>query len=77
MVRRLVEVEKEVILNAIRECDGNLAQAATLLGIAKSTIYRKFNEWRSCKRQDSPTFTPAGVKVGAAHKSDLSHFGTI
>ena len=41
----LWEVEKRAIENAISAADGNIAQAAHLLGIDASTIYRKRKEW--------------------------------
>ncbi len=34
-------LEKENIENAIEKCDGNLAKAAKLLNIGRSTLYRK------------------------------------
>lgn len=35
------KLEKENIENAIEKCDGNLAKAARLLDIGRSTLYRK------------------------------------
>lgn len=41
----LWEIEKQVIEQAIYRCDGNIAQAAALLEISPSTIYRKKAGW--------------------------------
>ena len=37
----LVDVEREAILGAVRRANGNLAEAARLLRIPRSTLYRK------------------------------------
>jgi two-component system, repressor protein LuxO len=50
-IRPLVEVEKDVIEEAIRLCDGNIPKAAAQLGISASTIYRKRMAWQA---GDSP-----------------------
>lgn len=44
-VRPLWEEERNIIERAIRFCDGNVAEAAKLLGISDSTIYRKRQRW--------------------------------
>ena len=41
----LWQIEKNVIENAIHLCNGNITEAATLLDIAPSTIYRKKQSW--------------------------------
>ena len=38
-------VEKEVIERAITQCWGNIPQAASLLELSPSTIYRKRQAW--------------------------------
>lgn len=38
-------LEKENIENAIEKCDGNLAKAAKLLNIGRSTLYRKIKKY--------------------------------
>jgi sigma-54 dependent transcriptional regulator, acetoin dehydrogenase operon transcriptional activator AcoR len=38
---RLVDVEREAILDAVTRAKGNLAEAARLLSISRSTLYRK------------------------------------
>ncbi|MBO0551023.1 Fis family transcriptional regulator [Clostridium botulinum] len=37
-------LEKENIQNAIEKCEGNLAKAAKLLNIGRSTLYRKIKK---------------------------------
>jgi two-component system repressor protein LuxO len=46
-IRPLWQVEKDVIEDAIRLCEGNIPKAATHLGISASTIYRKRMAWQS------------------------------
>lgn len=41
----LAEMEKQAILSAIRTLDGDKLQAARLLGIGKTTLYRKLKEY--------------------------------
>lgn len=42
---RITNVEREVIVEAIRTASGNLTTAAKLLGIAKSTLYLKLDKY--------------------------------
>ena len=44
-VRTLAELEREAILTAIRTLHGDKLQAARLLGIGKTTLYRKLKEY--------------------------------
>ncbi len=46
-IRPMHEMEKEIIENAISRCGGNVNQAAGLLGMSPSTIYRKRLAWDS------------------------------
>lgn len=46
-IRPMWVVEKETIENAIAACDGNIPQAAALLELSPSTIYRKRLAWQS------------------------------
>jgi two-component system, repressor protein LuxO len=42
----LWEVEKNTILEAVELCKGNVVQAAKLLEIGKTTLYRKLQQWK-------------------------------
>lgn len=42
---RLDEVEKSVILRALRQTEGNRTEAAKVLGISRRTLHRKINEY--------------------------------
>ena len=44
-VKPLAEMEREAILGAIRALNGDKLQAAKLLGIGKTTLYRKLKEY--------------------------------
>jgi two-component system response regulator HydG len=41
----LAEMEKKAILSAIETLNGDKLQAARLLGIGKTTLYRKLKEY--------------------------------
>jgi len=43
--RSIAELEKQTILNAITELNGDKLQAARLLGIGKTTLYRKLKDY--------------------------------
>lgn len=43
-VRSMVEVERQAILSAFRASRGNMTQAASLLGIGRTTLWRKLKE---------------------------------
>jgi transcriptional regulator of acetoin/glycerol metabolism len=40
-MKTLAEVEKEMILETVQACNGNIVHAAKMLGIGKTTLYRK------------------------------------
>jgi transcriptional regulator of acetoin/glycerol metabolism len=42
-----VELEKQTILNTIAQLNGDKLLAARLLGIGKTTLYRKLKEYAS------------------------------
>jgi transposase-like protein len=46
MIRSLADLEREAILSAIEEMDGDKKKAAKALGISKTTLYRKLREYR-------------------------------
>ncbi|MDM8564651.1 sigma 54-interacting transcriptional regulator [Candidatus Halobeggiatoa sp. HSG11] len=48
-IRSFEDIEKEVIMKVIEYCDGNVYEAAKLLGIGKTTLYRKQQQWESSK----------------------------
>ena len=45
VVRSLADLEREAILDAIRALNGDKLEAARLLGIGKTTLYRKLKEY--------------------------------
>ena len=67
----LAELEREAILNTIRKLNGDKLLAAKLLGIGKTTLYRKLKEYGI----DDPM--QAGVPDGPSHpipKSPIERF---
>ena len=45
----LVDIEKEVILKALKEAKGNISKASRVLGIDRSTLYRKIEKYKISK----------------------------
>jgi sigma-54 dependent transcriptional regulator, acetoin dehydrogenase operon transcriptional activator AcoR len=45
----LVDIEKEVILKALKEAKGNISKASKVLGIDRSTLYRKIEKYKISK----------------------------
>ena len=45
-IKPLWQLEKETIETAISSCNGNIPQAAALLKVSPSTIYRKKLSWK-------------------------------
>jgi two-component system response regulator HydG len=43
----MADVERQTILNAIQQLNGDKLLAARLLGIGKTTLYRKLKEYAS------------------------------
>src|SRR5664280_2435405 len=43
-VKTLDEMEKQMIINTIEECGGNLSRSAEKLGISRATLYRKMEK---------------------------------
>jgi len=57
----MAELEKQTILNALTQVNGDKMLAARLLGIGKTTLYRKLKEYQS---QNWATGTSAGSRMG-------------
>ena len=53
----LAQVERDHILRALRQCGGQPSRAAKLLGIGRTTLYRKLKEY-GLSEGDSPTQAP-------------------
>lgn len=43
--RTFEEIRKETILAAIQHCQGNISEAAKVLGLGKTTLYRDLQQW--------------------------------
>ncbi len=54
----LAELEKRAILAALRETGGDTPRAARLLGIGKTTIYRKLKEYGVLRRAENALSVP-------------------
>ncbi len=52
----LQQLEKQAIVQALEQTGGDRLQAAKLLGIGKTTIYRKLKEYRL---EDGPEVPPS------------------
>jgi DNA-binding NtrC family response regulator len=46
-IRPMWQIEREAIQHAINHCDGNVLNAAVLLELSPSTVYRKKQAWES------------------------------
>lgn len=46
-IKPMWQVERETIQNAIEFCDGNVLNAAVLLDLSPSTVYRKKQQWEA------------------------------
>ena len=47
----LAELEREIIEATIRRCNDNATEAASVLGVSSSTLYRKRSSWVPRERQ--------------------------
>lgn len=52
-IRPMWQVEREAIQNAIEYCDGNVLNAAVLLDLSPSTVYRKKQQWEQEEQSES------------------------
>ena len=53
----IVEVERHAILNAVAEAKGDKLLAAHMLGIGKTTLYRKLKQYESSTARTSGTLS--------------------
>lgn len=44
VLRTLAQVEQEHVANVIRACRGNVSEAARVLGITRTTLYKRMRE---------------------------------
>ncbi|OBU21976.1 sigma-54-dependent transcriptional regulator [Photobacterium aquimaris] len=52
LIRPMADIEREVIENAIDYCEGNVLNAAVLLELSPSTLYRKKQVWDTYEESD-------------------------
>ncbi|PSV25629.1 sigma-54-dependent transcriptional regulator [Photobacterium kishitanii] len=52
LIRPMADIEREVIENAIDYCEGNVLNAAVLLELSPSTLYRKKQIWDTYEESD-------------------------
>jgi DNA-binding NtrC family response regulator len=57
-VTPLAELEKQAILNTIKQLKGDKLLAARLLGIGKTTLYRKLKEYGMSENMPMDTLEP-------------------
>ena len=48
--RQLWQIERDVIESALSACNGSIPQAARVLGVSPSTLYRKRETWAAPSR---------------------------
>jgi two-component system response regulator HydG len=53
----IMEMEKQAILETIRQLNGDKILAAKLLGIGKTTLYRKLKEYELHDHSEDPSFS--------------------
>ena len=58
----LAQLEREAILNALHELNGDRITAAQLLGIGKTTLYRKLKEYKILDHADSQNRNAAAAR---------------
>ena len=72
-VKTLADLEREAILGAIRILNGDKLRAAKLLGIGKTTLYRKLKEYGIADPLREPCPRPA---QGGTNRADRAITGT-
>jgi DNA-binding NtrC family response regulator len=50
--RSLAEAEREHIDTVLKECGGNKSQAARILGVSPTTLWRKLTAWERAAAQE-------------------------
>ena len=63
----LLELERDAILRAVRETGGDKRAAARLLGIGKTTLYRKLKEY-GCEASESRRLPEPGSSSGQSEE---------
>jgi DNA-binding NtrC family response regulator len=58
----LQQLERRAIIEALESTGGHRLRAAELLGIGKTTMYRKLKEYGLAEENEEPAAAPAGVK---------------
>jgi transcriptional regulator of acetoin/glycerol metabolism len=58
----LAELEKQAILDALQQLNGDKLMTARALGIGKTTLYRKLKEYGIAHWTPSPTPPPPGIR---------------
>jgi hypothetical protein len=61
-------MEKQAIQKALQQTDGDMMKAAKLLGIGKSTLYRRLKEYSVVEVKPVPDVTLAAVSGSAVAK---------
>jgi two-component system response regulator HydG len=72
-VMPIVEIERRAIMNAITQADGDKLLAARLLGIGKTTLYRKLREYDRIDMSDSRTIHERNESHAMLGAPDVFH----
>jgi DNA-binding NtrC family response regulator len=70
----LDQIERREVLRAVAYCQGNVVKAASILGVGKTTLYKKLKSW-GCAIQDRNLMGQASVLAPAkqpAHPKSTS-----
>lgn len=57
------DIEKDVILSALRQCEGNLTELCSELGVSRGTIYRRLKEFGLSTRHEIHQFLRRDVST--------------
>jgi two-component system response regulator HydG len=72
-VMPIAEIEKRAIMNAITQANGDKLLAARLLGIGKTTLYRKLREYDRINLTDSKVMHERNEAHATLSASDIFH----